>query len=66
MQVEYATDLGFRSAATLGPLYEQLTWQSVLRGGCGLVMEKAGGPVAIWLSFNRMSSLSAVTAFPAA
>jgi hypothetical protein len=30
MQVEYATDLAFRSAATLGPLYEQLTRQSVL------------------------------------
>jgi hypothetical protein len=30
MQVEYATDLVFRSAATLGPLYEQLTRQSVL------------------------------------
>ena len=30
MQVEYATDLVFRSAATLEPLYEQLTRQSVL------------------------------------
>jgi hypothetical protein len=30
MQVEYATDLAFRSATTLGPLYEQLTRQSVL------------------------------------
>src|SRR6266481_440975 len=30
MQVEYATDLTFRSAATLGPLYEQLTRESVL------------------------------------
>jgi len=30
MQVEYATDLVFRSAATLGPLYEQLIRQSVL------------------------------------
>ncbi len=30
MQVEYATDLVFRSAATLGPLYEQLARQSVL------------------------------------
>ena len=30
MQVEYATDVVFRSAATLGPLYEQLTRQSVL------------------------------------
>ena len=30
MQVEYATDLVFRSAATLGPLYEQLSRQSVL------------------------------------
>ena len=30
MQVEYATDLVFRSAATLGPLYEQLTRESVL------------------------------------
>ncbi len=28
MQVEYATDLAFRSAATLGPLYEQLVRQS--------------------------------------
>ena len=30
MQVEYATDLVFRSAATLGPLYEQLARESVL------------------------------------
>src|SRR5215475_13132385 len=30
MQVEYATDLAFRSIATLGPLYEQLVHQSVL------------------------------------
>jgi hypothetical protein len=30
MQVEYATDLAFRSTATLGPLYEQLIRQSVL------------------------------------
>jgi hypothetical protein len=30
MQVEYATDLAFRSTATLGPLYEQLVRQSVL------------------------------------
>jgi hypothetical protein len=30
MQVEYATDLVFRSTATLGPLYEQLVRQSVL------------------------------------
>jgi hypothetical protein len=30
MQVEYATDLVFRSAGTLGPLYEQPTRQSVL------------------------------------
>jgi hypothetical protein len=30
MQVEYATDLVFRSAGTLGPLYEQLVRQSVL------------------------------------
>ena len=30
MQVEYATDLVFRSAATLGPLYEQLVRESVL------------------------------------
>jgi hypothetical protein len=30
MQVEYATDLVFRSAATLAPLYEQLARQSVL------------------------------------
>jgi len=30
MQVEYATDIVFRSAATLQPLYEQLTRESVL------------------------------------
>ena len=30
MQVEYATDLAFRSTATLGPLYQQLIRQSVL------------------------------------
>jgi hypothetical protein len=30
MQVEYATDLAFRSIATLGPLYEQLIRESVL------------------------------------
>ena len=30
MQVEYATDLAFRSTATLGPLYDQLVRQSVL------------------------------------
>jgi hypothetical protein len=30
MQVEYATDLAFRSTATLGPLYEQLVRQSML------------------------------------
>ncbi len=30
MQVEYATDLAFRSTATLWPLYEQLIRQSVL------------------------------------
>jgi hypothetical protein len=30
MQVEYATDVAFRSATTLGPLYEQLVRQSVL------------------------------------
>jgi hypothetical protein len=30
MQVEYATDLAFRSTVTFGPLYEQLVRQSVL------------------------------------
>jgi hypothetical protein len=30
MQVEYATDVVFRSAATLGPVYEQLIRESVL------------------------------------
>ena len=30
MQVEYATDLAFRSTTALGPLYEQLVRQSVL------------------------------------
>jgi hypothetical protein len=30
MQVEYATDLAFRSTTTLGPVYDQLVRQSVL------------------------------------
>ena len=30
MQVEYATDLAFRSTTTLGPLYEQLVRESVI------------------------------------
>jgi hypothetical protein len=30
MQVEYATDLAFRSTTILGPLYDQLVRQSVL------------------------------------
>ena len=30
MQVEYATDLAFRSRVTLGPLYDQLIRASVL------------------------------------
>jgi hypothetical protein len=30
MQVEYATDLAFRSVVTLGPLYQQLVRQSVI------------------------------------
>jgi hypothetical protein len=30
MQVEYATDLAFRSSITLGPLYQQLVRQSVI------------------------------------
>ena len=30
MQVEYATDLAFRSAASLGPLYQQLVRESVI------------------------------------
>lgn len=30
MQVEYATDLAFRSAITLGPLYDQLVRESVI------------------------------------
>ena len=32
MQVEYSTDLIFRSEATLGPLYEHLSRQAVLGG----------------------------------
>ena len=31
MQVEYATDLAFRSTTTLSPLYEQLIRETVLR-----------------------------------
>jgi hypothetical protein len=37
MQVEYATDLAFRSTATLGPLYEQLIRESVLSVKAGQI-----------------------------
>lgn len=41
MQVEYATDLVFRSTTTLGPLYDQLVRQSVLSVKAGRVATAA-------------------------
>ena len=45
MQVEYATDLAFRSPATLGPLYEQLVRQSVLSVKAEHVASFLGRPI---------------------
>lgn len=50
MQVEYATDIAFRSAATLGPLYEQLIRHSVL--------DVKAGQVARFLGRKITSSLA--------
>lgn len=45
MQVEYATDLAFRSTATLGPLYDQLIHQTVLNVKAEQVASFLGRPI---------------------
>jgi hypothetical protein len=45
MQVEYATDLAFRSTAALGPLYEQLVRQSVVSVKAEQIATFLGRPI---------------------
>jgi hypothetical protein len=45
MQVEYATDLAFRSTTMLGPLYEQLVRQSVLSVKAEQIATFLGRPI---------------------
>jgi hypothetical protein len=45
MQVEYATDLAFRSATILGPLYQQLVRQSVLSVKAEQIATFLGRPI---------------------
>jgi len=58
MQVEYATDLVFRSAATLGPLYEQLTRQSVLSVKAEQIATFLGRPITPQLAQELGSQFS--------
>jgi hypothetical protein len=58
MQVEYATDLVFRSAATLGPLYEQLVRQSVLNVKAEQVATFLGRPITPLLAQEIGSQFS--------
>ena len=58
MQVEYATDLAFRSATTLGPLYEQLVRQSVLSVKAEQVATFLGRPISPLLTQEIGSQFS--------
>jgi hypothetical protein len=58
MQVEYATDLAFRSTATLGPLYEQLVRQSVLSVKAEQVATFLGRPITPLLAQEVGSQFS--------
>jgi hypothetical protein len=58
MQVEYATDLVFRSTATLGPLYEQLVRQSVLNVKAEQVATFLGRPITPLLAQEIGSQFS--------
>jgi hypothetical protein len=58
MQGEYATDLAFRAAATLGPLYEQLTRQSVLNVKAEQIAPFLGRPIIPRLARERGSQFS--------
>jgi hypothetical protein len=58
MQVEYATDLVFRSAATLKPLYDQLARESVLNVKAGQVATFLGRKIAPQLAQEIGSQFS--------
>ena len=58
MQVEYATDLAFRSTATLGPLYEQLIRQTVLSVKAEHVASFLGRPITAHLAQEIGSQFS--------
>jgi hypothetical protein len=58
MQVEYATDLVFRSATTLKPLYEQLTRESVLRVKAEQIASFLGRPITPQLAQELGSQFS--------
>jgi hypothetical protein len=59
MRVEYATDLAFRSTATLGPLYEQLVRQSVLNVKAEQVATFLGRQITALLAQEIGSQFSA-------
>jgi hypothetical protein len=58
MQVEYATDLAFRSTATLGPLYEQLVRQTVLSVKAEHIASFLGRPITPHLAQEIGSQFS--------
>ena len=58
MQVEYATDLAFRSTTILGPLYEQLVRQSVLSVKAEQVATFLGRPITPLLAQEIGSQFS--------
>jgi hypothetical protein len=58
MQVEYATDLAFRSATTLGPLYEQLVRESVISVKADQVTSFLGRKIAPQLAQEVGSQFS--------
>jgi hypothetical protein len=58
MQVEYATDLAFRSTTTLGPLYDQLVRQSVLSVKAGQVASFPGRQITPQLAQEIGSQFS--------
>jgi hypothetical protein len=58
MQVEYATDLAFRSAITLGPLYQQLIRETVLSVKAEQVATFLGRPITPQLAQEIGSQFS--------
>jgi hypothetical protein len=58
MQVEYATDLAFRSTTTLGPLYQQLVRETVLNVRAEHVAKFLGRPITPLLAQEIGSQFS--------